>query len=102
LREARFPEQGPENHAHDERSGQIHGIVLPAASPNRQASEQGKQALHDSRCNMEGKKDTVEIEIALQYNDSYTKTYSRSPTRSNGGWRHAPFRFPLGANAHHQ
>src|ERR1700723_3793602 len=33
----------------------------------------GKQVLHDSPVYMEGKKDTVEIEIGLQYNDSYTE-----------------------------
>src|ERR1700684_2127124 len=50
----------------------------------------GKQVLHDSPVYMEGKKDTVEIEIALQYNDSYTeKLFSfRNPINPVDGGTH--------------
>src|ERR1700689_4335248 len=43
----------------------------------------GKQVLHDSPVYMEGKKDTVEIEIVLQYNDSYTQNVFAFANRIN-------------------
>ena len=56
--------------------------------------------LHDSPIYMEGKRDTVEIEIALQYNDSYTENVFRVRQHDqHRGRRHAPLRFPLGADA---
>ena len=36
--------------------------------------DKGKTVLHDSPVYMEGKKDTVEIEIALQYNDTFSQS----------------------------
>src|SRR5258708_2863755 len=58
----------------------------------------GKQVLHDSPVYMEGKKDTVEIEIALQYNDSYTENVFAFPNTintANGGTHLSGFRSAL-------
>src|SRR6202041_803776 len=58
----------------------------------------GKQALHDSPVYMEGKKDTVEIEIALQYNDSYTENvfaFANTINTVDGGTHLSGFRSAL-------
>src|SRR5580658_2856764 len=55
----------------------------------------GKQVLHDSPVYMEGKKDTVEIEIALQYNDSYTENvfaFANTINTVDGGTHLSGFR----------
>src|ERR1700693_1353326 len=58
----------------------------------------GKQVLHDSPVYMEGKKDTVEIEIALQYNDSYTENvfaFANTINTVDGGTHLSGFRSAL-------
>jgi DNA gyrase subunit B len=58
----------------------------------------GKQVLHDSPIYMEGKRDTVEIEIALQYNDSYTEyfyAYANTIYTVDGGTHLSGFRSAL-------
>jgi DNA gyrase subunit B len=58
----------------------------------------GKQALHDSPIYMEGKKDTVEIEIALQYNDSYAENvfaFANTINTVDGGTHLSGFRSAL-------
>src|SRR6266403_1690239 len=59
---------------------------------------QGQQVLHDSPVYMEGKKDTVEIEIALQYNDSYTENvfaFANTINTVDGGTHLSGFRSAL-------
>src|ERR1039457_3329055 len=58
----------------------------------------GKQVLHDSPIYMEGKKDTVEIEIALQYNDSYAENvfaFANTINTVDGGTHLSGFRSAL-------
>ena len=58
----------------------------------------GKQVLHDSPIYMEGKRDTVEIEIALQYNDSYTENvfaFANTINTVDGGTHLSGFRSAL-------
>ncbi len=58
----------------------------------------GKSVLHDSPIYMEGKKDTVEIEIALQYNDSYTENifaFANTINTVDGGTHLSGFRSAL-------
>ena len=58
----------------------------------------GKQVLHDAPVYMEGKKDTVEIEIALQYNDSYTENvfaFANTINTVDGGTHLSGFRSAL-------
>src|SRR6201998_3062252 len=58
----------------------------------------GKTTLHDSPIYMEGKKGTVEIEIALQYNDTYGETVSAFANTINtvdGGTHLSGFRSAL-------
>jgi len=58
----------------------------------------GKQVLHDSPIYIEGKRDTVEIEIALQYNDSYTENifaFANTINTVDGGAHLSGFRSAL-------
>ena len=62
----------------------------------------GKQTLHDSPIYIEGKRDTVEMEIALQYNDGYTENvfaFANTINTVDGGTH---LRFSLRADAQHQ
>jgi DNA gyrase subunit B len=58
----------------------------------------GKQTLHDSPIYMEGKRDQVEIEIALQYNDSYAEnifSFANTINTVDGGSHLSGFRSAL-------
>jgi DNA gyrase subunit B len=58
----------------------------------------GKQTLHDSPIYMEGKRDTVEMEIALQYNDGYTENvfaFANTINTVDGGTHLSGFRSAL-------
>ncbi len=58
----------------------------------------GKGTLHDSPIYMEGKKDTVEIEIALQYNDGYAEnvfSFANTINTIDGGTHLSGFRSAL-------
>ncbi len=58
----------------------------------------GKTTLHDSPIHMEGKKDQVEMEIALQYNDSYAENifaFANTINTVDGGTHLAGFRSAL-------
>ncbi len=58
----------------------------------------GKQTLHDAPIYMEGKRDSVEIEIALQYNDGYTEnvfSFANTINTVDGGTHLSGFRSAL-------
>ena len=58
----------------------------------------GKQALHDSPIYVEGKRDTTEVEIALQYNDSYAENvfaFANTINTVDGGTHLSGFRSAL-------
>ncbi len=58
----------------------------------------GKQPLHDSPIYMEGKRDTVEMEIALQYNQAYNETifsFANTINTVDGGSHLSGFRSAL-------
>jgi len=58
----------------------------------------GKGTLHDSPIYMEGKKDSVEIEIALQYNDGYAEnvfSFANTINTIDGGTHLSGFRSAL-------
>ncbi len=58
----------------------------------------GKQTLHDSPIYMEGKRDTVEIEIAVQYNDAYAEnvfSFANTINTVDGGTHLSGFRSAL-------
>ncbi len=58
----------------------------------------GKQPLHDSPIYIEGKRDTVEMEIALQYNQAYSETiftFANTINTVDGGTHLSGFRSAL-------
>ena len=99
LRELAFLNKGLKITLQDERSDKsaefrfTGGIVEFVKHLNR-----GKQALHDSPIYMEGKRDSLEVEIALQYNDSYGEnvfSFANTINTVDGGTHLAGFRSAL-------
>jgi len=99
LRELAFLNKGLKITLHDERSEKntefrfTGGIVEFVKHLNR-----GKQALHDSPIYIEGKRDNVEVEIAVQYNDSYAEnvfSFANTINTVDGGTHLSGFRSAL-------
>ncbi len=99
LRELAFLNKGLTITLEDERSAKkaefrfTGGIAEFVKHLNR-----GKQVLHDSPIYMEGKRDTVDMEIALQYNDSYAEnvfSFANTINTVDGGSHLSGFRSAL-------
>ena len=99
LRELAFLNKGLKITLEDERSNKkaefrfTGGIAEFVKHLNR-----GKQTLHDSPIYMEGKRGQVDIEIALQYNDSYAEnifSFANTINTVDGGSHLAGFRSAL-------
>jgi DNA gyrase subunit B len=99
LRELAFLNKGLKITLDDERSNKktefrfTGGITEFVKHLNR-----GKQTLHDSPIYMEGKRGPVDIEIALQYNDSYAEnifSFANTINTVDGGSHLAGFRSAL-------
>ncbi len=99
LRELAFLNKGLKITLDDERSDKktefrfTGGIAEFVKHLNR-----GKQVLHDSPIYMEGKRAQVDIEIALQYNDSYAEnifSFANTINTVDGGTHLAGFRSAL-------
>jgi len=99
LRELAFLNKGLKITLQDERSEKTTefrftgGIVEFVKHLNR-----GKQTLHDSPIYIEGKRDNVEVEIALQYNDSYAEnvfSFANTINTVDGGTHLSGFRSAL-------
>ena len=99
LRELAFLNKGLKITLDDERSGKktefrfTGGIAEFVKHLNR-----GKGVLHDSPIYMEGKREQVDIEIALQYNDSYAEnlfTFANTINTVDGGAHLSGFRSAL-------
>jgi DNA gyrase subunit B len=99
LRELAFLNKGLKITLQDERSDKsaefrfTGGIAEFVKHLNR-----GKGVLHDSPIYIEGKRDSVEVEIALQYNDSYTENvfaFANTINTVDGGTHLSGFRSAL-------
>jgi DNA gyrase subunit B len=99
LRELAFLNKGLKITLEDERSSKktefrfTGGIAEFVKHLNR-----GKTTLHDSPIYFEGKKDSVEIEIAVQYNDSYAENvfaFANTINTVDGGTHISGFRSAL-------
>jgi DNA gyrase subunit B len=99
LRELAFLNKGLKITLQDERSDKstefcfTGGIVEFVKHLNR-----GKHPLHDSPIYMEGKRENVEVEIALQYNDSYAESvfsFANTINTVDGGTHLSGFRSAL-------
>jgi DNA gyrase subunit B len=99
LRELAFLNKGLKITLQDERNDKsaefrfTGGIVEFVKHLNR-----GKQVLHDSPISIEGKRENLELEIALQYNDSYTENifaFANTINTVDGGTHLSGFRSAL-------
>ncbi len=99
LRELAFLNKGLKITLQDERSDKstefrfTGGIVEFVKHLNR-----GKQVLHDTPISIEGKRDNVEVDIALQYNDSYAENifaFANTINTVDGGTHLSGFRSAL-------
>jgi DNA gyrase subunit B len=99
LRELAFLNKGLKITLQDERSDKsaefrfTGGIVEFVKHLNR-----GKSTLHDSPIYIEGKRDSLEVDIALQYNDSYGEnvfSFANTINTVDGGTHLAGFRSAL-------
>ncbi len=99
LRELAFLNKGLKITLQDERSDKkaefrfSGGISEFVKHLNR-----GKQTLHDSPIYMEGRRENVEIEVALQYNDAYAEnvfSFANTINTADGGTHLAGFRSSL-------
>jgi DNA gyrase subunit B len=99
LRELAFLNKGLKIALEDERSGKkaefrfTGGIAEFIKHLNR-----GKTVLHDSPIYIEGKRETVEMEISLQYNDSYAEnvfSFANTINTVDGGTHLSGFRSAL-------
>src|ERR1700729_4054440 len=99
LRELAFLNKGLKITLEDERTNKkaefrfTGGIAEFVKHLNR-----GKQTLHDSPIYMEGKREQVDIEIALQYNDSYAEnifSFANTINTGEGGSHLSGFRSAL-------
>jgi DNA gyrase subunit B len=99
LRELAFLNKGLKITLDDERNGKkaefrfTGGIAEFVKYLNK-----GKGVLHDSPVYIEGKRDTVEVEIALQYNDSYAENvfaFANTINTVDGGTHLSGFRSSL-------
>jgi DNA gyrase subunit B len=99
LRELAFLNKGLKITLDDERSGKKAEFKFSGGiSEFVKHLNRGKQTLSDSPIYMEGKRDTVEMEIALQYNDSYAENifaFANTINTVDGGTHLSGFRSGL-------
>jgi DNA gyrase subunit B len=99
LRELAFLNKGLKITLEDERSNKKAEFRFSGGiSEFIKHLNRGKQTLHDSPIYMEGKRGQVDIEIALQYNDSYAENvfaFANTINTVDGGTHLAGFRSAL-------
>ncbi|AZN38876.1 DNA topoisomerase (ATP-hydrolyzing) subunit B [Paenibacillus albus] len=99
IRELAFLNKGIEIALSDERTGASHtykydgGIIEFVKYLNR-----SREALHDVPIYVEGEKDNIHVEVALQYNDSYTEniySFANNINTHEGGTHESGFKSAL-------
>src|SRR6266403_1156160 len=81
-----------------QRDGAVWEQSYEKGKPTNKLKQTGKTTLHDSPIYMEGKKGSVEIEIALQYNDTYGENvfaFANTINTVDGGTHLSGFRSAL-------
>ena len=99
IRELAFLNKGIEITLTDERSGEAHtfmyegGIISFVEYLNR-----NREALHQPPIYVEGEKDNIQVEVSLQYNDSYTEniySFANNINTHEGGTHESGFKSAL-------
>ncbi len=104
LRELAFLNAGVTITIDDERDGKHHAFLYEGGI--REFVEflnKNKTPVNEKPIYMTGERDDIVVEIALQWNDSYTETtYTLREQHQHDRRRHAPLGVPRGADAHDQ
>ena len=99
LRELAFLNKGLEIHVSDERSGDAETYLFEGGLVEFvEFLNEGRSILHPDPIYLEGERDGVSIEIAMQYNDSYQETvftYANNIKTTEGGTHLVGFKAAL-------
>ncbi|WP_433944835.1 DNA topoisomerase (ATP-hydrolyzing) subunit B [Paenibacillus sp. SN-8-1] len=99
IRELAFLNKGISISLHDERTGQSNAFKYEGGiSEYVQFLNQNKEALHETPIYVEGARDMIQVEVALQYNDSYTEniySFANNINTHEGGTHESGFKSAL-------
>ena len=99
LRELAFLTKGVEINIRDERSGEVDCYLYEGGVQEFvRFLNEGRSALHPDPIYLQGERDEVVVEVALQYNDSYQETlftYANNIKTDEGGTHLVGFRSAL-------
>ena len=99
LRELAFLTKGVEINIRDERSGEVDRYLYEGGVQEFvRFLNEGRSALHPDPIYLQGERDGVVVEVALQYNDSYQETlftYANNIKTDEGGTHLVGFRSAL-------
>ncbi|WP_209865249.1 DNA topoisomerase (ATP-hydrolyzing) subunit B [Paenibacillus shirakamiensis] len=99
IRELAFLNKGISLSLHDERTGQSNAFKYDGGIGEYvQFLNQNKVALHEKPIYVEGARDMIQVEVALQYNDSYTESiysFANNINTHEGGTHESGFKSAL-------
>ncbi|GBF73512.1 DNA gyrase subunit B [Paenibacillus sp. 598K] len=99
IRELAFLNKGIEISLHDERTGTGQTFVYEGGIKEFVAYlNRNREALHEQPIYVEGTRDHIQVEIALQYNDSYTESiysFANNINTHEGGTHESGFKSAL-------
>lgn len=99
IRELAFLNKGISISLHDERTGQSNSFKYEGGiSEYVQFLNQNREALHETPIYVEGARDMIQVEVALQYNDSYTEniySFANNINTHEGGTHESGFKSAL-------
>lgn len=99
IRELAFLNKGISISLHDERTGQSNAFKYEGGIGEYvQFLNQNREALHETPIYVEGARDMIQVEVALQYNDSYTEniySFANNINTHEGGTHESGFKSAL-------
>ncbi|MNH84966.1 DNA gyrase subunit B [compost metagenome] len=99
IRELAFLNKGISISLHDERTGQSNAFKYEGGIGEYvQFLNQNREALHETPIYVEGSRDMIQVEVALQYNDSYTEniySFANNINTHEGGTHESGFKSAL-------
>ncbi|CAG7654192.1 DNA topoisomerase (ATP-hydrolyzing) subunit B [Paenibacillus allorhizosphaerae] len=99
IRELAFLNKGIEITLTDERSGEAHTFMYEGGINSFvEYLNRNREALHQPPIYVEGEKDNIQVEVSLQYNDSYTEniySFANNINTHEGGTHESGFKSAL-------